>query len=66
MEPIEYDRFEADPIGAALNSLEATEDAIAEAEANGDPYAADYYRDWRQDAMDDLRALSFFSDTPNA
>ena len=62
MEPIERARAE----DIALESLNATEQAVADAERQGNSRAADYYRDRRQDAMDDLRALGFFSDTPNA
>jgi hypothetical protein len=61
MEPIERARAEDN----ALNSIDATADAIAEAERKGDPRAADYYRDRNQEAWADLRAL-VFSDMPSA
>lgn len=61
MEPIERARAEDN----ALNSIDATADAVAEAKREGNPRAADYYRDRNQEAWADLRAL-VFSDTPNA
>jgi hypothetical protein len=46
----------------ARGSVRATEDAIAEAEAAGNPRAADYYRERQLEARANFRALVLDSD----